>query len=439
MANGSAGVELSSGTVVGGRYEVVCPISSGAMGAVFRAREADGGAEVALKRLTDLRHAARFEIEARLLASLRHPRVVRVRNYLQDETGQYVVMDLVEGVDLGELLKREGQPGLPLGDAIEYARQACEALQYVHEQQIVHRDVKPQNMILGEDGIVLVDFGVARELGEEDDGTIGVGTPRFMAPEVFAGGVVSTRSDVFGLAASLWTLIVGKPPVYADPTKLSDIAPDVPAALEQTISAGLEMIPERRVASVSAFAKALGAPLQGASSGESLAISVERPDAPRHLMEGIVRTAAGVFGAAASSIALTDATTGELVYQSAWGAGAREIVGVRLPPGMGVSGAVVASGAAQAVECRTDARFATQIAAGTGYTPHTMLCVPLMRNDRAIGVLSVLDRRDGGLYGPGDMERASLFADLAIIALEVEPGFFTGLGQTRTLPGRQAG
>ena len=225
MANGSAGVELSTGTVVGGRYEVVCPISSGAMGAVFRARETDNGTEVALKRLTDLRHAARFEIEARLLASLRHPRVVRVRNYLQDETGQYVVMDLVEGVDLGDLLKREGQPGLPLGDAIEYARQACEALQYVHEQQIVHRDVKPQNMILGEDGIVLVDFGVARELGEEDDGTIGVGTPRFMAPEVFAGGVVSTRSDVFGLAASLWTLIVGKPPVYADPTKLSDIAP----------------------------------------------------------------------------------------------------------------------------------------------------------------------------------------------------------------------
>ena len=74
-----------------------------------------------VKRLTDLRHAARFEIEARLLASLRHLRVVRVRNYLQDETGQYVVMDLVEGVDLGDLLKREGQPGLPLGDAIEYA------------------------------------------------------------------------------------------------------------------------------------------------------------------------------------------------------------------------------------------------------------------------------------------------------------------------------
>src|ERR687897_1665325 len=125
MANGSAGVELSSGTVVGGRYEVVCPISSGAMGAVFRARETDSGADVALKRLTDLRHAARFEIEARLLSTLRHPRVVRVRDYLQDESGQYLVMDLVEGLDLGGLLNERGTPGLPLEESIEYARQAC--------------------------------------------------------------------------------------------------------------------------------------------------------------------------------------------------------------------------------------------------------------------------------------------------------------------------
>ena len=89
-------------------------------------------------------------------------------------------------------LKRSGDPGLTLGDAIEYVRHGCEALSYVHSQQIVHRDVKPQNMILGEDGVILVDFGVARALGaEEDQGTIAVGTPRFMAPEVFAGGTVS--------------------------------------------------------------------------------------------------------------------------------------------------------------------------------------------------------------------------------------------------------
>jgi hypothetical protein len=434
MANGLPPAELSTGMIVGGRYEVVVPISSGGMGAVYRAIDRERDVPVAVKRLLDRRHAARFEIEARLLEQLRHPRVVRVIDYLQDDSGQYLVMDLVEGVDLGRVLMERGTPGLPLAEAVEHVRQTCEALQYVHDQQIVHRDVKPQNMILGEDGIVLVDFGVAREFGEEDQGTIGVGTPRFMAPEVFAGGSVSPRSDVFGLAATLWMLLAGKPPVYADPTKLSKLAPDMTPELEATIHAGLEMIPERRVASVSAFAKALGGRLRE-GEGESLALSVEQPAAPRQLMEGIVKTAAGVFEAAASSIALTDRTTGELVYQSAWGAGAREIVGVRLPPGVGISGGVIATGEGVATECRTDPRFASQIAAGTGYVPYTMLVVPLKRGQEPIGVLAVLDRRDGGLYKPEDIDRAALFAELAVTALDVEPELLTGLGQARDFEG----
>ncbi len=413
-----------------GRYAIDAPISQGAMGAVYKATNRVTGQPVAVKRLLDTRHAARFEIEARLLAQLRHPRVVRVVDYFQDDSGQYLVMNLVEGVDLGRLLMERGAPGLSLEDAVTYVREAAEALQYVHDQQIVHRDVKPQNLILSQDGVVLVDFGVARELGEEDQGTVGVGTPRFMAPEVFAGGTVSPRSAVFGLAATRWMLLVGKPPVYADPTQLTHLVPGVSPELEATVRAGLEMIPERRVASIAAFAKALGAPL-AASKGESLALSVERPAAPRDLMEGIVKTAAGVFESAAASIALTDVTTGELVYQSAWGAGAREIVGVRLPPGMGISGSVVENGEGTAVDCRNDPRFAAQIAAGTGYVPYTMLVVPLLRAERPIGVLSILDRRDGGFFGPEDVDRAALFADLAVTALDVEPQLYTSLGQTR--------
>jgi tRNA A-37 threonylcarbamoyl transferase component Bud32 len=430
MASGQIGTDLGPGTVVGERYEVLSPISSGAMGAVYKARDGKEQRVVAVKRLLDTRQAARFEIEARLLSALDHPRVVQVMDYFLDDTGQYLVMDLVEGLDLGRLLKDVGSPGLPLADAAEYVRQACEALQYVHEQHIVHRDVKPQNLILGGDGVVLVDFGVAREMGEEEQGTVGIGTPRFMAPEIFAGGHVSPRSDVFSLAATLWTLLVGKPPVYADATKLSDTVPDVTPEFERTVTAGLEMIPERRVASVGAFAKAIGIQLEG-TEGRSLALSIDRPDAPRNLMEGIVRTAAGVFEAAASSIALTDLTTGELVFQSAWGAGAREIVGVRLPPGHGIGGRVAQTGEASAVtNCREDTRFAAQIAAGTGYVPHTMLVVPLKRGERTIGTLSLLDRRDGGSYGSGDMDRAALFADLAIRALDVEPLAFTSLGET---------
>jgi serine/threonine protein kinase len=402
------------------------------MGAVYRATDLETKTEVALKQCSDPHHDQRFEVEARLLSSLQHPRVVRIIDHFSTRSGQYLVMDLVRGIDLGVVLKQHGNPGLPLDQAVEYVRQTCEALQYVHDQQIVHRDVKPQNIILAEQGIVLVDFGIARILDEEEQqGTVGIGTPRFMAPEVFAGGQVSPRTDVFSVAATLWTLITGRPPVYADPTKLSTVNADVTPELERTITAGLEMIPERRVASVAAFAKALGAPLR-TETGVSLAVSMEDTNASRSLMEAVVHTAAGVFGAAAASISLIDETTSELVYQSAWGAGAREIVGVRLPPGTGIAGQVVESGSPEAVpDCRTDPRFAARIAAGTGYVPYTMLIVPLLRRGRAIGALSILDRRDGRGYRQDDIEPAALFADLAVKALDVSPGSFTSLGMTR--------
>src|SRR3954462_266083 len=372
------------------------------MGAVYRARDLRSGHDVALKHLLDTRQSERFEVEARLLSCLRHPRVVEVVDYLQDENGHYLIMQLVEGVDLGVVLERRGDPGLPLNEAVEYTRQACEALQYVHEQQIVHRDVKPRNLILCREGVVLVDFGVAREVDDtsiDQAGTVGIGTWKYMAPEVFAGGAVSPRSDVFGIASTLWTLLAGRPPSYAEPTKLSDLVPGVSAELEETVRAGLEIVPEKRVASVASFARALGGPLEP-SRGRSLALTVDAPDAPRALMEGIVRTAAAMFEASALSIALSDEITGELVYQAAWGAGAREIVGVRLPPRQGISGAVLATGDAEAVaDCASDPRFAARIAEGTGYVPYTMLVVPLNRGGRAIGVLSLLDRRGGPRHG----------------------------------------
>ena len=421
------------GLTFNGRYRVTQPLSAGAMGAVYRAIDIETGDEVALKQSTNPLHDARFEAEARLLTMLQHPRIVKILDHFSASSGQYLVMELVKGIELGALLKQRGSPGLPVEQAIAYVRQACEGLQYVHDQQIVHRDVKPQNMILGEQGVVVVDFGIARLLGDDDEveeGTVGIGTPRYMAPEVFAGGRVSPRTDVFGIAATLWTLICGKPPRYADQTKLSEVIPDVTTELERTITAGLEMIPERRVASVSAFAKALGVPLR-TETGISLAVSIDDPNASRSLMEAIVHTAAGVFGAAAASIALIDQTTGELVYQSAWGAGARDIVGVRLPPGTGIGGGVVQTGVPAAIpDCRADPRFAASIAAGTGYVPYTMIVVPLKRGDLSIGVLSVLDRRDGRGYNEGDLEPAALFAGLAVKALDVTPMSFTSLGMT---------
>jgi serine/threonine-protein kinase len=426
--------DLTPGTQLG-RYRIEGPISSGAMGAVYRAHNIVSGTDVAIKRMLDTQHAQRFEIEARLLAQLEHPRVVKVLDHFQDASGTYyIVMDLIKGLDLGRALEERGNPGLPVDEVIEYARQTCEALQYVHAQQIVHRDVKPQNLICDDRGVVLVDFGVATQLDATDTGTVGVGTPRFMAPEVFAGGTVSVRSDVFSLGATVWNLLAGSAPVYADDTKLSEQVPGVTPELEATLRSSLEIIPERRIASVQAFAAALGAQLS-TSEGASLATSVDEAGAPRSLMEGVVRTAAGIFEAAAASVALVDRTSDELVFQAAWGAGAREIVGVRLPPGMGIAGAVAESGEGQAVpDCRNDPRFAAQIAAGTGYVPHTMVVVPLKRGERTVGVLSVLDRRDGSSYGPADVMRAELFAELAVTALAVGPGAFQPSGVNPSLP-----
>ena len=399
-----------------GAYEIVAPISSGAMGAVYRARDLGSGNEVALKRLLEQAATRRFEIEARLLATLDHPRVVRVLDHFQHEDDHFLVMDLVDGPSLAQVLAERGAPGLPVDEAVDYARQACEALAYVHEQHVIHRDVKPENLILGRDGVVLVDFGIARERHASGEGTAAVGTPGFMAPEVI-GGSVSPRSDVFGVAATLWTLIAGEPPRYGD-----SVALDIDAHLYVALRAGLELDPNRRTASAEAFAAAIGTRLRP-GVGSPLAVSVEEPAMPATLMEAVVRAAAGVFDAGAASLALLDSFTGELVYEAAWGPSAGEVLGMRIGPGVGLAGAVAASGVGEAVpDCHRDGRFAAAVAEGTGYVPSTMLIVPLRRAGSTVGVLQVLDRRDGEGYGPDDVERATAFADLALMAVDMQRG-----------------
>jgi len=161
---------------------------------------------------------------------------------------------------------------------------------------------------------------------------------------------------------------------------------------------------------------ALGSPVQTAA-GRTLAATLPGTDRA-DILESVVRTAAGVFDAAAASIALIDQTTGELVYRSSWGVLAEETVGIRLAPGQGLAGAAVEAMEPVVVpDCRADQRFASQVAAGIGYVPHTMLVVPLQRDGVAVGALSILDRRDGEAMGQADVARAALFADLALAVL----------------------
>ena len=146
------------------------------------------------------------------------------------------------------------------------------------------------------------------------------------------------------------------------------------------------------------------------------------------MLETIVRSAAGVFGAAAASIALFDRAAGDLVYEYSWGPGAEAVVGMRLPLGTGIAGAVLAAGEPEAIpSCRTDPRFARRLAASTGYVPGTMLVVPLRRRAAPFGIVQVL--RDGAAFGPGDLERGSAFVNLALATLDADAGeTLTGRG-----------
>ncbi len=409
---------LASGTELAGRYTIEAPISSGGMGAVFAAIDAEAGGRVAVKHVTEA-HGARFEIEARLLTRLEHPRVVRVLDHFSDQHGMYLVMDLIEGEDLAEALRHRGDPGLPVREAVTWALQACEALRYVHEQQIVHRDLKPANLIAGEDGVVLVDFGIAREFAAEGDATIGIGTPRFMAPEVLSGGAASPRTDVYGLAATLWMLIGGRRPPHGPLPSISTMVRRHSRARADAACRPRGRA-RARIPSAEAFAKALGSPRgpskgaplvsqRGPAEGTARAARRDRPHRRRRLR---CRVGLGGPGRPGERRARLPGRLGRRCRGDRWGparaGGGHRWGGDRDRRGGGHP------------QLRRRPRFAADVAGGTGYVPNTMLVVPLERAGQVVGVLSLLDRRDGGSYGTQEVERARLFADLALSALGLE-------------------
>jgi signal transduction protein with GAF and PtsI domain len=192
--------------------------------------------------------------------------------------------------------------------------------------------------------------------------------------------------------------------------------PDVPAYVTDALHAGLALDPSRRPPSAAAFAQLLGA-APAPERGRSLAASVGSPRRPAAVLEAVARAAAGIFDAAAASIAL-ERPDGGLRFEAAWGAGADEIVGVELEAGAGIVGSVALGGRPLAIaDCRADPRFASAVAAGTGYVPHTLLAVPLRLGERVIGVLELLDRRDGEPYRDADAAGAQHLATIAAAAL----------------------
>jgi serine/threonine-protein kinase len=267
------------GDLIADRYELEELVGTGGMSSVFRARDLQLDRLVAVKILheryvEDAEYVERFRREARAVAQLSHPNIVTVIDRGDDDGRQYIVFENVEGENLKELLQRTGR--LPVRRALELAVAVAEGLSFAHERGLVHRDVKPQNVLLSREGEVKVtDFGIARSLhvehGVTQTGTV-LGTGEYLAPEQASGSRVSPATDVYSLGVVLWELLAGDVPfagenfvavalrhVNEPPPDLREVRPDVSPRLAAAVDRSLAKDPARRFPSMKALAHELRA------------------------------------------------------------------------------------------------------------------------------------------------------------------------------------
>ena len=247
------------GQILGGRYRLIELLGEGGMATVFRAADAGLGRDVALKLLRpeylrDPDFSSRFRQEAQAAASLSHPNVVHVYDYGEDPTGPFIVMELVDGEDLATILRRSG--ALPPRQVARIGSGVARALAAAHARGLIHRDVKPGNVLIGTDGRVkVVDFGIARAIAEAQltmPGTT-LGSVHYFSPEQARGEPATAASDLYSLGIVLYEMLVGLRPFEGDSAasvalaRLTGPIPD-PMAVRPSVSPDLAAITRKALA-----------------------------------------------------------------------------------------------------------------------------------------------------------------------------------------------
>jgi tetratricopeptide (TPR) repeat protein/tRNA A-37 threonylcarbamoyl transferase component Bud32 len=256
---------LQPGVLFGGRYEVLGVLGQGGMGAVYKARDRELDRLIALKVIrpelaTDPAILLRFKQELILSRNITHKNVVRIYDLGEAEGIRFISMEYVDGEDLRTLLKRAGK--FTPKDAIPIVEQVCRALDCAHSEGVIHRDLKPQNIMRDKHGrIVVMDFGLARSLGDSGLTQTGalVGTLEYMSPEQAMGSTLDQRSDIFSVGLIFYELLTGKAPYEADTAiaslmkrtreearSVSEVEASVPRSLSAIVSRCLERDPENR-------------------------------------------------------------------------------------------------------------------------------------------------------------------------------------------------
>ncbi|HKX76481.1 MAG TPA: serine/threonine-protein kinase [Acidimicrobiia bacterium] len=260
--------------MIGGRYSLEEQIGVGGMATVWRATDHVLGRKVAIKRpashlLTDPQASERFRREAQAAARLNHPGILVVHDAGEDEDGPWIAMELINGETLADRLAREGSLDVPT--TINVVQQVAAALDHAHQHGVIHRDVKPANLVLEPEGrIRLTDFGIAKPL--EDSATVTttgemVGTVSYLAPEILRGEPAAPASDIYSLGAVVYEMVTGRKPFAAPTTAelfaaIRDQQPPamagaVPRSVERAVIQALDKNPERRPPTAGEFAAEL--------------------------------------------------------------------------------------------------------------------------------------------------------------------------------------
>jgi hypothetical protein len=275
--------------LLAGRYQLLEPIGQGGMGQVFRARDVGLGRQVAVKvlpagKLSDRDAVARFRREALALARLSHPNIVQAHDSGQDGEQHFLVMELVEGRSLAALLAEQGK--VAATTAADVGHQAARALEHAHRSGLIHRDVKPSNLLRTADGTVkLLDLGLARFLQDQvGDASLtragaGMGTPDYCAPEQCRNAhTADLRADVYALGCTLYHLIAGRVPFPGsslsekmeaherrEPPPIEELCPEVPGGLALAVRRMMAKRPQDRFQSMAEVAEALAPYVAGSS------------------------------------------------------------------------------------------------------------------------------------------------------------------------------
>jgi eukaryotic-like serine/threonine-protein kinase len=289
------------GETIAGRYGLEEVVGHGGMSTVYKAHDTLLERNVALKILhqqynEDEDFVERFKREARSVAQLQHPNIVTVIDRGEEDGRQYIVFEYIDGENLKELVVRKGR--LDVREALEIALEIARGLGFAHDHGLVHRDVKPQNVLLnGDGGAKVTDFGIARSLdvdrGVTQTGTV-LGTSNYIAPEQASGQPVDAHTDVYSLGIVLYEMLTGELPfpgenfvavamkhIQEPSPSVLDVRGDVPLRVAEIIDRALEKDPEQRFPTMDAFADEIEANLAELDRGEDAAVTLVVPAAQR--------------------------------------------------------------------------------------------------------------------------------------------------------------